>query len=155
MRSKSVRVMSPASRRAWLRSDGLAVVGRGFLRRLREQALASEHVGEGLTNGEDELALLVVVLALGFVGGRRCAVETPAAFLSAFEEAGDVGGVVVGVTAVVVDLRQGDALAEQCQGRILAQAGGDLCRLDWRRRAGGRRSGWDCRGGRGQRPVAV
>ena len=64
-------------------------------------------------------------LALGDLGGRGGDVEAPATLLAALEEAGDIGGVVVGVT-VGVEFGEGDALSVEGQGGVLAQARGDL-----------------------------
>ena len=43
--------------------DGLAVVGEVLLGDC-ERRLGEQHIGEGLADGEDELALLIAVLAL-------------------------------------------------------------------------------------------
>ena len=107
-----------------------SIVGQVLLRDY-ERGFGEQHLRKGLADGEHKLSLLIPILALGLVRGRGCALQTPATFLSALEEPGDVGGVEVGVAAVVVDLRKIDALSQRGERRILAQTGGDLRRLHW------------------------
>ena len=89
--------------------------------------LRNDEVGERLTHDENRLLFGQLQLIVGLDGGIASTVQTPLAFVAALEEAGELGGVGVGV---VHRSGFGDFGRGEGEVRIGPNAGLDLLRLD-------------------------